>query len=110
MGGLYGSPELGPYAEPRQQIKTIKKEGYKPQENIWVWIVVAIVNILLLSVSVTLENVVALLALDSMVLFGISVVSLVVNLIKKRRIGNDIKFIGISILTFLIFTILLSTL
>ena len=66
---------------------------------------VAIVNILLLSVSVTLENVVALLALDSMVLFGISVVSLVVNLIKKRRIGNDIKFIGISILTFLIFTL-----
>ena len=26
MGGLYGSPELGPYAEPRQQIKTIKKK------------------------------------------------------------------------------------
>ena len=58
---------LGPYAEPRQQIKTIK-EGYKPQEKYgFGFSGCNYVNILLLSVSVTLENVVALLALSSMV-------------------------------------------
>mgnify|MGYP001275810606 CR=1 FL=1 len=107
--GLYGSPELGPYRT--EETKFIKKEGYKPQKNIWVWVVILIMNILiLLLVGITIQDVLTLLALDSIILFGISVVSLVVNLINKRKIGNDIKFIGISILTFFIFVIILGTL
>lgn len=88
-----------------------KKDGYKPQKNAWVWAVILIINIIiLLFVSITLANVITLLALDSMILFGISIVSMIVNLVKKRKIGNDIKFIGISTLTFLVLAILLSTL
>jgi len=66
--------------------------------------------VIILSVGITLADVLTLLALDSIILFGISVVSLIMNLVKKRKIGNDIKFIAISVLAFLIFIIILGTL
>lgn len=108
--GLYGSPDTGNlYTEPK--VKTVKHEGYKPQKNVWVWITILIINIIiLLLVGITLEDILTMLALDSTILFGISIVSLIVNLVKKRKIGNDMKFIGISILAFIIFAIILSTL
>lgn len=106
--GLYGSPELGPYAE---ENKKAKQEGYKPQKNVWVWIVTILANTLvLLIVGITIGDILTVLILDSMVLFGISIVSLIVNLIKKRKIGNDIKFIIISIIAFFIFAMILGTL
>jgi hypothetical protein len=106
--GLYGSPDTGGLYSKKEKGK---EEGYKPQKNIWVWAVIIIINILiLLLIGINLVDVVTLLTLDSMVLFTISIVSLVVNLVKKRKIGNDIKFIGISILTFFIFLIILGTL
>lgn len=110
--GLYGSPELGPYAEPKKhQAKQIKKDGYQPQKNVWVWAVIFVVNIVFLLFSKrTFADVITLLILDSIILFGISVVSLIVNLVKKRKIGNDIKFIGISVLTFLGLIMILGTL
>lgn len=108
--GLYGSPDTGNlYTEPK--VKTVKQEGYKPQKNVWVWITILIINIIiLLLVGITLEDILTMLALDSTILFGISVVSLIMNLVKKRKIGNDIKFIAISLLAFLIFIIILGTL
>jgi len=109
--GLYGSPDVGNlYTNPKEP-KYIKQEGYKPQKNIWVWIAILVINIvIILSVGITLADVLTLLALDSIILFGISVVSLIMNLVKKRKIGNDIKFIAISVLAFLIFIIILGTL
>ena len=106
--GLYGSPDTGGLYTKKQKGK---EEGYKPQKNIWVWAVILIMNVLiLLLVGITINDILTLLVLDSIILFGISIVSLIVNLIKKRKIGNDIKFIGISILTFFIFVIILGTL
>lgn len=108
--GLYGSPDTGNLYTKKETKKT-KEEGYKPQKNIWVWAVILIMNVLiLLLVGITINDILTLLVLDSIILFGISIVSLIVNLIKKRKIGNDIKFIGISILTFFIFVIILGTL
>lgn len=109
--GLYGSPELGSFAEKDAKTKQIKKDGYKPQTNIWVWAVIIITNIIiLLASSKTIGDILTLFVLDSMIIFGISIVSLIVNLVKKRKIGNDIKFIGISIITFFISAIILGTL
>lgn len=106
--GVYGSPELGPYAEPE---KPIKKEGYKPQKNIWVWAAILVLNIvILLIVGVTLPDVITILALDSIILFGISAVSLIVNIVQKRKVGNDVKFIFISVIAFFILIIILGTL
>ena len=48
--------------------------------------------IILLMVGMTLENMLTLLILDSMIIFGISIISMITNLIKKRKIRNDIKF------------------
>jgi len=109
--GLYGSPDVGNlYTNPKEP-KYIKQEGYKPQKNIWVWIAILVINIvIILSVGITLADVLTLLALDSIILFGISVVSLIMNLVKKRKIRNDIKFIFISIILFIILTVILSTL
>lgn len=109
--GLYGSPDAGNlYTKPKEP-KERKQEGYKPQKNVWVWVAILIVNlIILLLVGITLSDIITLLVLDSIILFGISITSLVVNLVKKRKIGNDMKFIGISILAFIIFAIILSTL
>lgn len=109
--GLYGSPDVGNlYTNPKEP-KYIKQEGYKPQKNAWVWIAILVVNIvIMLLVGITLVDILTLLVLDSIVLFGISVVSLIMNLVKKRKIGNDINFIAISVLAFLIFIIILGTL
>ena len=84
--GLYGSPDVGNlYTNPKEP-KYIKQEGYKPQKNIWVWIAILVINIvIILSVGITLADVLTLLALDSIILFGISVVSLIMNLVKKDR-------------------------
>ena len=105
---LYGSPDTGNlYTKKKKE----KEEGYKPQKNIWVWAVILIMNVLMFLVSEkSIDDILTLLVLDSMILFGISIVSLIVNLIKKRKIGNDIKFIGISILTFFISALILGTL
>lgn len=108
--GLYGSPDTGNLYTKKETKKT-KEEGYKPQKNIWVWIAIIIANILvLLMVGATIGDVLTLLVLDSVVLLGISIVSLIVNLIEKRKVGNDIRFIGISIIAFFIFAIILGTL
>lgn len=109
--GLYGSPDVGNlYTNPKEP-KGRKEEGYKPQKNVWVWAVILIMNVLMFLVSEkSIDDVLTLLVLDSMILFGISIVSLIVNLIKKRKIGNDIKFIGISILIFFISVLILGTL
>ena len=64
----------------------------------------------MIMVGISLENILTVLGLDSIILFGISIVSLIVNLIKKRKIGNDIKFIGISILAFFVLVMILGTL
>lgn len=106
--GLYGSPDTGGLYTKKEKGK---EEGYKPQKNIWVWAVILIMNVLMFLVSEkSIDDILTLLVLDSMVLFTISIVSLVVNLVKKRKIGNDIKFIGISVLTFFIFLMILGTL
>ena len=95
----------------RKKPKYVKQEGYKPQKNIWVWAVILIMNVLMFLVSEkSIDDVLTLLALDSIVLFGISVISLIMNLVKKRKIRNDIKFIAISVLAFLMFIIILGTL
>ncbi|GFN35381.1 hypothetical protein [Tepidimicrobium xylanilyticum] len=109
--GLYGSPDAGNLYTKPKETKPKKKEGYKPQKNVWVWVAILIVNlIILLLVGITLSDIITLLVLDSIILFGISITSLVVNLVKKRKIGNDIKFIFISIILFIILTVILSTL
>lgn len=109
--GLYGSPQLGPFTEEDAKIKQTKKDGYKPQTNIWVWAVIIIINFLIFLVSSkTIGDILTLLVLDSMVIFGISIVSLIVNVVKKRKIGNDIKFIGISVIAFFISALILGTL
>jgi len=106
--GLYGSPDTGGLYTKKEKGK---EEGYKPQKNIWVWAVIIIVNILMFLVSEkSIDDILTLLVLDSMILFGISVVSLIVNLIKKRKVGNDFKFIGISVLAFFISALILGTL
>ena len=106
--GLYGSPDTGGLYTKKEKGK---EEGYKPQKNIWVWAVILIMNVLMFLVSEkSIDDILTLLVLDSMILFGISIVSLIVNLFKKRKIGNDIKFIGISILTFFISALILGTL
>ena len=66
--------------------------------------------LILLLVGITAQDVLTLLVLDSIILFGISLISLVVNLVKKRKIGNDIKFIIISVIAFFIFAAILGTL
>lgn len=107
--GLYGSPELGPFNT--KESPPNKLEGYKPQTNVWFWTVIIIMNIVMLAiVGITLENIITLLALDSIILCGISVVSLTANLIKHQKTGNDIKFIGISILIFFTSAVILGTL
>lgn len=106
--GLYGSPDTGGLYTKKEKGK---EEGYKPQKNIWVWAVILIMNVLiLLLVGITINDILTLLVLDSIILFGISIVSLIVNLIKKRKIGNDFKFIGISVLAFFISALILGTL
>lgn len=106
--GLYGSPDTGGLYTKKEKGK---EEGYKPQKNIWAWAVILIMNVLMFLVSEkSIDDILTLLVLDSMVLFTISIVSLVVNLVKKRKIGNDVKFIGISVLTFFIFLMILGTL
>ena len=108
--GLYGSPDTGGLYTKKNGEKA-KEEGHKPQKNIWIWIVILIMNIItLLTAGADTQNLLSLLILDSMTLFAVSIISLIVNLVKKRKIGNDIKFIGISILTFFIFMIILGTL
>ena len=111
MGGLYGSPDVGNlYTKPKEPKKR-KQEGYKPQKNVWVWVSILVIDLIIfVMVGISLENIVTALGLDSIVLLGISIISLIVNLIKKRRIGNDIKFIFISIISFIIFAVILSTL
>lgn len=106
--GLYGSPDTGNlYSEKKKE----KKEGYKPQKNIWFWVVVVIVDIIMfLASGKGIDDILTLVILDSIIVFGISFVSLIANLVKKRKIGNDIKFIGISVLVFFIFIIILGTL
>lgn len=106
--GLYGSPDTGNLYTKK---KKGKEDGYKPQKNVWVWAAIIIVNILMFLVSEkSIDDILTLLVLDSMILFGISVVSLIVNLIKKRKVGNDFKFIGISVLAFFISALILGTL
>ena len=105
---LYGSPDTGNLYSKKEKGK---EDGYKPQKNVWVWTAIIIVNILMFLVSEkSIDDILTLLVLDSMILFGISIVSLIVNLVKKRKVGNDIKFIGISILIFFISALILGTL
>lgn len=106
--GLYGSPDVGNlYTEPKEP-KRRKKEGYKPQKNLWVWIVIIIIDILILLLSgITKNDILAVLGLNCIIIAGISIVNLIINLIKKNKISTDIKFIIISILAFFIFAILM---
>lgn len=108
--GLYGSPDVGNLYTPKREPKKIKKEGYEPQKHTWVWVTIVIINLLiLLMVGVTIADIITLVILDSIILFGISIVSLIVNLIGKRKVKQDVKFIVISIFIFLISTVILGT-
>lgn len=104
--GVYGSPDLS-----KKEYKEVRKKSLTPQKNIWVWVAILIVNVLFFLVSdKKIGDILTLIILDSMIVFGISVVSLIVNLIRKSKIGNDIKFIGISMIVFFISAIFLGTL
>ena len=108
--GAYGSPDTGNLYTDKEE-KKVKPEGHKPQKNLWVWISIIVLNvIILLMVGITLGNILTLLILDSMIIFGISIISMITNLIKKRKIRNDIKFIILSTLIFLVLIMTLGTL
>lgn len=108
--GVYGSPDTGNLYTDKEEKKG-KPEGHKPQKNLWVWISIIIINMLFYLVSEkTLADILTLIVLDSVIIFAVSIISLFVNLIKKKRIGNDLKYIGISIIVFLIFIMILGTL
>lgn len=97
MAGLYGSPDTGNlYSSVKE--KKIKPEGFKPQKNIWMWIVIGIVDLLFfLMTTKHLSDIAALTMVDSMVVFGVSFVSLFANLFKRCKIGYDVKWILASI-------------
>ncbi|GEM_PF-2753039 len=106
--GLYGSPDTGNlYTEIKEA--RIKPEGYKPQKNIWIWVAVGIVNLVFFLVSNKgLDDILCLIGLDCLIIFGISFVSLLVNLIKRRKIRFDLKFILISVAIFIITAVAMS--
>lgn len=108
--GVYGSPDTGNLYTNKEGKKN-KPEGHKPQKSLWVWISIIIINVLFYLVSEKmLDDILTLVVLDSIIIFMVSVVSLVVNLIKKKKIGNDLKYIVVSIIAFLIFIMILGTL
>lgn len=108
--GLYGSPQLGPYVVNSKPIKKVKEEGHKPQKDGWIWAVMVIMDIVVIAFGITsATGIFMLLALDSIVLFVVSILSAVINLIHRRKIGYDIKFIFISLAAVIIFTALTAT-
>lgn len=108
--GLYGSPDVGNlYTE--KKIKKTKEEGKKPQTNIWIWIVMITMNVItMLTAGISSQFLLSFLILDTVTLLVISIISLALNLINKRKINNDLKFIGISIVASLILMLMLGTL
>ncbi len=102
--GIYGSPELENYIHGNKPTKPVKKEGYRPQKNVWVWVVIGIIDALILCLGMTsISDIFMIFTLDGIILFLISVLSLIINLVGKRKIGHDI----ISIFGYLFITLIL---
>lgn len=95
--GAYGSPDLGDiYNE--KVTKTNKKPFYK---SILFWLLV--INVLILSiVGITQANILTLLSLDSVLIFGISVLCIISSLVRKNKINVYIKSMVLSIIVFLV--------
>lgn len=95
--GAYGSPDLGDiYNE--KVTKTNKKPFYK---SILFWLLA--INALILSiVGITQSNILTLLTLDSILIFGISVLCILSSLVKGRKVNAYIKSMALSIVVFLL--------
>lgn len=95
--GAYGSPDLGDiYNE--KVTKTNKKPFYK---SILFWLLVINVLIILI-VGITQANILTLLSLDSVLIFGISVLCIITNLVRGNKIKAYIKSMVLSIIVFLV--------
>lgn len=99
--GLYGSPDLSNKHEDKEEFKRFNNK--KPDWIKWLALVTGIINVfILINVEVDRENLIALLTLDSIIIFAISVITMIYNLIKKRNIRYSIAVMLLSIGLFLL--------
>ena len=95
--GLYGSPDTGSLYSRKEKIKEPKKK-----HPIFT-VILVILNIFILSIiSISKDNILGMLALDSVVVFVSSIVILIYNSIKKNSIKRNIVFIILSIVVFIV--------
>nr|WP_312578218.1 hypothetical protein [Sedimentibacter sp.] len=107
--GAYGSPDTGNLYTKETPIKRKVKKN-TPQTNIWLWIVLIIFNILfIMTTGIKFDSIFTALILDSIIIGIISFINLICNLIKKKKIKDDIIFVLSSIVFFFILTMILGS-
>lgn len=108
--GLYGSPDLSKkYGNIEEyQKQQIKKERQSPQTNVWVWIVIFIVNIYnLIFMGIRVDSVLTILIMDCLIMTIVSILSLICNFINKNKLKSDLIFILLFIGMFFILILIL---
>lgn len=109
--GLYGSPDTGNLYTEEKPIKRKKAKG-RPQTNIWIWVVLILLNIsFVATLGLQLSNILTVISLDILVMSIISAINLIYNLIKKNKgkLKDDIIWLLSSIIVFFIVVMIIGS-
>lgn len=93
--GLYGSPDAGNLYSKKKEPRGSRRKSYK-----LIWILLAINVFILALVGISKDDILTILFLDSIIVFVVSFIKLIYNIIKGNKTSENAIFIVLSIVIF----------